>query len=99
MDMDIMSNVFLSLSSPDCGTSNSKVHKSNKQKAGPKGFDVNKRTVYGLGFIGKGYAALQMLLAVMDMPPPMTQSNFYKIFKTLSKAITEVAKEILADAA
>jgi len=77
----------------------SKEHRQVDQGEGAKGFDINKRIAYALRSIGKGYASLEKLMAVLDMPHPMTRMNYNKISKALRLAITQVAKETMSDAA
>jgi len=77
----------------------SKEHKQSGIQGGGRGFDINKRIVYGLRSCGQGYASLEKLLALLNMPRPMTKMNYNKIVKTIEKAVTEVAKQTMSDSA
>ena len=48
-----------------------------------KPFEVNARIVYALRTCGLGYAALEKLCCIMNMPKPMTVANFDKITTTI----------------
>ena len=46
--------------------------------------------------MGKGYAGLKFFLTLMNLPPPMTKSNYHKLSKKIHKAV--VAHRCMQDA-
>ena len=50
-------------------------------------FDVNKRVVYSIQSYGLGYAGMETVMALMNLPPPLTRKNFNKLTETIKNAI------------
>lgn len=84
--------VMLSLVCKNCSFEK-EFYSSKVTESKPKVFDVNLRCVYGLRSIGKGKATGNMLCAIMDLPKPPTK--FQKYNQVISKAIEEVAEEVM----
>ena len=61
-------------------------------------FDINIRTVYSMRACGQGYAGLEKLTALMNLPQPMTANNYDKIVNRLNIVVKEVANETMRDA-
>ena len=61
-------------------------------------FDINVRTVYSTKACGQGYAGLEKLTALMNLPKPMTTNNYDKIVNRLKLVAKEVANETMRDA-
>ena len=55
----------------------SKKHKS--KGSGAAGFEINKRIIYALRSCGEGYASLQKITSLLNLPSPMTKKNYKKI--------------------
>ena len=47
-------------------------------------FDINVRTVYSMRASGQGYAGLEKLTALMNLPKPMTANNYDKMVNRLN---------------
>ena len=61
-------------------------------------FDINVRTVYSMRACGQGYAGLEKLTALMNLPKPMTANNYDKIVNRLNVVAKEAANETMTDA-
>ena len=61
-------------------------------------FDINVRTVYSTKACGQGYAGLEKLTAIMNLPKPVTANNYDKIVNRLKFVAKEVANETIRDA-
>ena len=59
-----------------------------------KSFEINRRLVYGMRTLGKGYAGARKFCTVMNMPPPPTE----KAFLSNSRHIKAIAKETMKKA-
>ena len=62
-------------------------------------FDINKRLFYSMRRIGNGYAGKKRFLTLMNLPPPMTKSNYHKLSKKFHKAVGKVANDCMKEAA
>ena len=71
---------------------------TSKKCGSSKSYDVNRRAVYTMRAIGQGFAGLEKFTSLMNMPKPMTQRNYDKIVKTISRYTKEVAEETMAEA-
>ena len=49
--------------------------------------------------IGQGYSSLEKFTASMNMPRPMTQSNFNAAVNKMTKVVVDIAESTIADAA
>ena len=47
---------------------------------------------------GQGYAGLEKLTAIMNLPKPMTANNYDKIVNRINIVVKEVANETMRDA-
>lgn len=61
------------------------------KKAQSSHFDSNIRLVYGMRSIGKGQAAAETLLSIMNLPPPPTK--FYHYNSLLLKSLRKVTND------
>ena len=61
-------------------------------------FDINVRTIYSMRACGKGYVGLEKLMALMNLPKPMTANNYDKIVNRLNVVAKKVANETMRDA-
>ena len=48
-----------------------------------RSYDINKRSLYGFRRLEKGYTGMKTVLAIMNLPPPMTKKNYSKIAWTI----------------
>ena len=62
-------------------------------------FEVNAQIVYALRSCGLGYAALEKLCCIMNMPKPMTVANFDKITNKIRDSAKVVAEISMNNAA
>ena len=62
-------------------------------------WDVNRRAVLGMQWIGRGKQALVKFCAAMNMSPPMTHSAFAGHTSALRKTTVAVAEKSMAAAA
>ena len=62
-------------------------------------FDVNRRIIYSMRSIGQGYAGLEKFTTTMNLPSPVTKKNYNASVNVITKAVTEVAKKTMHDAA
>ena len=60
-------------------------------------FDINVRTVHSMR-AWQGYAGLEKLTALMNLPKPMITNNYDKIVNRLNIVAKEVANETMRDA-
>ena len=70
-----------------------------KRNTPVKCYDVNRHSVLGMRLIGRGREALQQLCCILDIPPPVSKSNYSFHTKALHSAAEEVAKASMRDAA
>ena len=56
------------------------------------GYEVNKRSVLALRALGQGHAGLSTFCGLMDLPQPVSHSNYDNINKILSNACETVQK-------
>ncbi len=63
-----------------------------------KGFEVNKRLVYGMRLIGQGRTSAKRFCAIMNMPSPPKQNAYSKNNKAILKAAKTVAEKSMMDA-
>ena len=61
-------------------------------------FCINVRTVYSMRACGHGYADLEKLTTLMNLPTPMTANNYDKIVNQLNVVAKEVVNETIRDA-
>lgn len=61
-------------------------------------FDINARTVYSMRACGQGYAGLEKLTTLMNLPSPMTANNYDKIIRRLNTVTKDVAQITMSDA-
>ena len=52
-----------------------------------KSYDINYRIIYSMRTIGQGYSSLEKFTASMNMPRPMTQSNFNAAVNKMTKLL------------
>lgn len=64
----------------------------NREKKGPKPFEVNTRMVLAFREIGRGYNALNTFTRCMNMNRPMTQKNYDNITKSLHESYLKVSE-------
>lgn len=74
-----------------------KVRTSSSLKERPHMYDVNGRFAYALRAIGKGHDAGELVTAILDLPPPV--SNFQTYIEALSTATSIVAEDSMTNAA
>jgi hypothetical protein len=72
---------------------------TSKKPKSVRSFDIDKRIIYAIRRLGKGYAGIQKFLVLMNLPPGMTKSNYFKIVKKISKAVGNVTTNVMKDAA
>ena len=87
---------FASMLKLKCRCGFEKVFYTSKQQG--KGFEINKRFVYGMRSCGRGYTSLEKLTALLNMPRPLTKKNYNIIIKKVTAAVIEVANETMIDA-
>ena len=63
-----------------------------------KSYEVNRRLVYGMRTIGKGYAGARKFCAIMNMPPPPTEKAFIFNSRVIGRHVKEIAKESMKKA-
>jgi hypothetical protein len=63
-----------------------------------KGFEVNKRLVYGMRLIGQGRASAKRFCGIMNMPSPPKANAYSKNNKAIMKAVKTVAEKSMMDA-
>ena len=63
-----------------------------------KSFEVNRRLVYGMRTLGKGYAGARKFCSVMNMPPPPTEKAFLSNSRVIGRHIKVIAKETMKKA-
>ena len=63
-----------------------------------KSFEVNRRLVYDLRTLGKGYAGARKFCLVMNMPPPPTEKAFISNSCVIGRHIKWIAKETMKKA-
>lgn len=85
----------LALECDECGASTSKMLAQPSGRA----WDVNRRAVMGMRWIGRGRQALVKLCGVLDMPPPMSKSSYHLHAKSLHSACLAVASRSMRTAA
>ena len=73
-------------------TSKIAVDESHTAKKGMKPFEINARIVYALCTCGLGYAAVETLCCIMNMPKPMRVANFDKITNKIRDSAKVVAE-------
>ena len=85
---------FLSLVCSSCDWKHC-FYTSKKTK---KGFEVNKRLVYGMRLIGQGRTSAQRFCGIMNMPPPPKPNAYSKNTKAILEAAKTVAEKCMNDA-
>ena len=73
------------------------VWSSSKTKHG--GFEINKRMVYGARSCGIGYCGLEKLHAILNLPPPLSRSNYDTTASSILVSVRDVANESMIAAA
>ncbi len=63
-----------------------------------KGFEVNKRLVYGMRLIGQGRTSAKRFCGIMNMPSPPKPNAYSKNNKAILKAAKTVAEKSMMDA-
>ena len=63
-----------------------------------KSFEMNRRLVYGMRTLGKGYAGARKFCTVMNMPPPPTEKAFLSNSRVIGRHIKVIAKETMKKA-
>ena len=58
-----------------------------------KFYDVNRRSVLAIRRIGRGYSGLEKFCTVMDLPKPISKSNFHSHQSALARASNVVAEK------
>ena len=66
---------------------------------GKKFCDINRKSVLAMRVIGKSRKALQKICAVLDMPPPLSNSSFLRHRDELHAAAKDVAESSMSAAA
>ena len=61
--------------------------------------DLNRRAVFALRCLGKGFSGMKTLFSVLGLPKPMARSTFYTHHKSMCVAIKSIAKQSMANAA
>ena len=56
---------------------------ASKKAEKMRSYDINKRSLYGFRRLEKGYTGMKTVLAIMNLPPPMTKKNYSKIAWTI----------------
>lgn len=74
-----------------CTECSSKSSFMTSQKTDKKHFDNNLRLVYGMRSIGKGHAAAETLLSVMNLPQPPTK--FHRYNEHIKKCLEKVCND------
>jgi len=69
----------------------------SSKKSG-KGYDINRRSVYGFRALGNGHAGIQKFMSLMDMPRPMAQSTYDKIVTSMTAVSKSIAEESMKEA-
>lgn len=64
-----------------------------------KSYDINYRVIYSMRTIGQGYSSLEKFTTSMNMPRPMTKSNFNAAVKKVTKVVTDIAISTMVGAA
>ena len=70
----------------------------SRENAGRKSMAVNIRMVYGCRAIEVGYQPMKKLCCYLNMPPPMSSSNYDKISNSLKDAAKHVAEKSMDEA-
>ena len=83
------------LSCSDCDWKYEFCSSSEKSKI----FDINYKTVYSMRRCGKGYQGLRKFLALINHPPPMTETDYRMINLKFSVAVRVVAMRSMNEAA
>ena len=76
-----------------------KLSKKEEVRKGMKPHDINYRAVYAACTVGQGYAGLEKICGMLNLPKPMTNNNFDLISNTFSVGAKEVAEKSMLDAA
>ena len=63
-----------------------------------KGFEVNKRLIYGMRLIRQGRTSAKRFCGIMNMPSPPKPNAYYKNNKAILKAVKAVAEKSMKDA-
>ncbi|XP_068672674.1 uncharacterized protein [Montipora foliosa] len=62
-------------------------------------YEVNRRLVYSMRFIGKGHSGAKKFCTLMNMPPPPTARAYQKNARTVAKHVKAIAKDSMSNAA
>ena len=82
-----------------CGYCKIDIKEVFTSKQNEKSFEINQRIIYTMRVLGQGYSGIKKFTNLMNMPTPMTNNNYDKQVKTISKIVKEVADESMSDAA
>ena len=63
-----------------------------------KSYEVNRRLVYGMRTIGKGYAGARKFCAIMNMPSPPTEKAFIFNSRVIGRHVKIIAEESMKKA-
>lgn len=63
-----------------------------------KSFEVNRRIVYGMRTLGKGYAGARKFCTIMNMPPPPNEKAFLSNSRVIGRHMKAIAKETMKKA-
>ena len=63
------------------------------QKQSTKHFTLTKHIVYAMCARGQGYAELEWLTTLLNMPRPMTKMNFNQLVEKITNAVVDVAND------
>ena len=82
-----------------CGWRHSSYTSEKVASCGHTRYDVNTRAVVAFREIGKGYTSIENFCTVMNMPPPLSQSNYQDIIKDIHPIYMSTAQESMKNAA
>jgi len=78
--------------------STSKVIEQKEVQVGRKMKEVNIQTVLAFREIGHGYTGIQSFCRILNMPPPMTKTNFYNLNSKLHLAYLKTSRQCMKEA-
>ena len=74
-------------------------HSFYTSKQQGKGFEVNRRIVYGMRSLRKGHRGAKKFCTLMNMPPPPAATeNYSKISRVITSCLRSIAKESMSKA-
>ena len=93
---------FLSIECSNCQFSKGSYSSqtlTNDNEKGMKPFEINYRAVYALRSVGVGYCGFEKLCGFLNLPRPMTQTNYDYISDALGESAKSTADQSMNNAA